>query len=191
MRVVLRIVAFVLPLGLDTLALSLALGLRNVGLWRPALVFALFEGIMPLLGIALGRLVGLRFETLAVVVGGLILMAVGVHAIQEALSDSDEAEQVSFSSARSSLLAGIAISTDELAIGFPLGASGLPLAPVLIAIAMQAFVVTALGIMAGNRIGAAIAGRASRYAGVAAGIVFFLVGAWLIGEKLSTHRVAV
>jgi putative Mn2+ efflux pump MntP len=50
---ILKIVAFVLPLGLDTLAISIALGLRGSTPWRPALTFAVFEGLMPILGIVL------------------------------------------------------------------------------------------------------------------------------------------
>jgi len=38
-----RIIAFVIPLGFDTLAVAIALGLRGIGPFRPALVFAAFE----------------------------------------------------------------------------------------------------------------------------------------------------
>jgi len=37
---VVKIAAFVLPLGLDTFAVAIALGLRTVNPLRPALVFA-------------------------------------------------------------------------------------------------------------------------------------------------------
>jgi putative Mn2+ efflux pump MntP len=180
--VALKIVAFVLPLGLDTLAIAIALGLRGLNPWRPALIFAIFEGIMPIFGIVLARIVGLRFETATVVVGGIILIGIGFRAIHEALLGEEGGEGLSFSSLRASLVAGLAISTDELAVGFPLGASGLPIATVLIAIAVQTFFVTALGIAVGNRVRAALGRRASRYAGIAAGIAFSAVGLWLILE---------
>ena len=180
--VALKIVAFVLPLGLDTLAIAIALGLRDLSPWRPAFTFATFEGIMPIFGIVLARIVGLRFETAAVVMGGIILIGIGVHAIREAMLGEEGTEGVSFSSFRASFVSGLAISTDELAIGFPLGASGLPIATVLIAIAVQTLFVTALGIALGNRVGSALGRRASRYAGVAAGIAFSAVGLWLIIE---------
>ena len=144
--VVLRIVAFVLPLGLDTLAIAIALGLRGLSPWRPALIFAIFEGIMPVFGIVLARIVSLRFEIAAVVVGGMILIGIGFNMIREATLGEEGAEGLSFSSFRASLAAGLAISTDELAVGFPLGASGLPITTVLIATAAQALFVTALGI---------------------------------------------
>jgi len=182
--VILTIVAFVLPLGLDTLAISIALGLRGFRPWRPALTFAVFEGVMPIFGIALARLVGVRFETVAAVIGGIILIGIGIHAIREALEGVEEIENVSFNSLRSSFLAGAAISMDELAIGFPIGASGLPVVPVLIAIAIQALIVTAFGIAIGRRVGSDRGGRASQYAGIAAGVIFSLVGLWLIAERV-------
>lgn len=180
----LKIVAFVIPLGFDTLAISIVLGLRKFGPWRAAALFAFFEGVMPIVGIGLARVVGMRLETAAVVVGGIILIAIGVHAIREASEGCDETEGLSFDSLRSSLLAGVAISTDELAVGFPLGASGIPIVTVLTAIVLQAFIVTAAGIALGNRIGLALGKRASRYAQFAAGAAFSSVGIWLIAERL-------
>lgn len=179
---VLKIIAFVLPLGLDTLAIAIALGLRGLRPWRPAFTFAIFEGIMPIFGIVLARIIGLRFATAAVVMGGIILIGIGFHAIREAMLGEEGAEGASFSSLRASFVTGLAISTDELAIGFPLGASGLPIATVLIAISVQTLFVTALGIAMGNRVGSVLGLRASRYAGVAAGIAFSAVGLWLILE---------
>jgi putative Mn2+ efflux pump MntP len=141
---------------------------------------------MPIFGIALARFIGLRFETVAIVIGGIILIAIGFRAIREAIAYEADVAAISFISLRSTFLAGLAISTDELAIGFPLGASGLPIATVLVALAVQTFFVTALGIALGNRVGSALGLRASRYAGVAAGIAFSAVGLWLILEVVMT-----
>jgi putative Mn2+ efflux pump MntP len=178
-----KILAFVLPLGLDTLAIAIALGLRGFRPWRPALLFTAFETLMPVFGIALARVVGRRFETATVVIGGMLLIAVGVHAVYEAFHGEDEADRVSFGSLRAIFLAGVAISTDELAAGFPLGVSGLPIGLVLLVIAVQTFLITTLGVTVGNRVRSGVARGASRYAGIAAGIVFALVGAWLIAER--------
>jgi hypothetical protein len=49
-------------------------------------------------------------------------------------------------------LAGFGISTDEIAIGFPLGALRLPIAAVLGAIAIQTFLVTVGGILVSRKI---------------------------------------
>ena len=139
---------------------------------------------MPIFGIVLARIISLRFQAAAVVIGGMILIGIGFKTIRETMRGEEGAESVSFSSFRASLVAGLAISTDELAIGFPLGASGMPIVTVLTAIAAQALFVTALGIAIGNRVGSVLGRRASRYAAGAAGIAFSAVGLWLILEAV-------
>jgi len=183
----LKIAAFVFPLGLDTLALAIALDLRGFRPWRPALIFSAFEGVMPLFGIGIARLVTRRFETAAVVTGGIILVGLGIHSVREAFRGKKEVERISFSSFRSFLPAGLAISTDELAIGFPLGASNLPIAVVLITIVCQTLLLAYFGVIVGNRVRSGLAQNASRYAGILAGIVFALVGLWLIVERVVPH----
>ena len=61
-----KIAAFVVPLGFDTFAVAVLLGLRGMRPLRPAATFTFFEGVMPLVGLLIGRLVGARFKTPAV-----------------------------------------------------------------------------------------------------------------------------
>jgi putative Mn2+ efflux pump MntP len=182
-----RLVAFVVPLGFDTLAVAIALGLRGAQPWRPALVFAVFETVMPIVGIIVGRFAGDRFAAPAEVVGGLVLIGVGVHAFHEAFEEGDESAGLSFGSLRAAAVAGVGISMDEFAVGFPLGTARLPIATLLIAIGVQAFVVTAGGIVLGQHVGEALGRRASRFSGIAAGVAFCAVGLWLVAEPL-IHR---
>lgn len=118
MPLALAIAAFVIPLGFDTLAVSIALGLRGMQPWRPALLFAAFEVTMPLAGIGLGRYVGARVESLADYLGGIIVIAVGLHALREAFEHEDEIGRFSLRGVRGVLTAGLGVSTDEIAIGF-------------------------------------------------------------------------
>ena len=180
--VLLKIAAFVVPLGLDTLAVAVALGLRGTRPLGPALIFACFEAFMPLLGLFLGRVAGERFETPAALLGGVILLAVAAYMLKEAL-ENDEADSLSFASPRAAVLAGFGISIDELAIGFPMGTSGLPIAQTIGAIAIQTLVVTCVGIFAGNRLGVTLGGRASRIAGIAAAAAFALLGTYIIAAR--------
>lgn len=178
-----KVAAFVVPLAFDTLAVSVALGLRGLRPLRPALTFAFFEAVMPLIGLLLGRVVGARFETLAVVLGGIVLLAVALFMLKETLEEKDETENLSFTSLRTATLAGFGISMDELAIGFPMGASGLPIRETIGAIAAQAFLVTYLGIVAGARLGDVFGRRTSRIAGLIAAAAFALLGVYLIAQR--------
>ena len=180
---IVKIAAFVVPLGLDTFAVAIALGLRGLGPLRPALAFALFEALMPLIGIVLGRLVGARFETIAVVTGGVVLLGVAASMIKEIGKEDDEAADLSFSSLRGAMLAGFGISMDELAIGFPMGASGLPVVETLAAIAIQTFLVTFVGIWLGKQMGTLFDARVSRAANYAAAVAFALLGCYLIAQR--------
>jgi putative Mn2+ efflux pump MntP len=61
---------------------------------------------------------------------------------------------------------GIAISIDELAIGFSLGLLGLSLVVAVVWIGVQAFLAAQLGMRLGSRIGDELRERAEQLAGV-------------------------
>lgn len=184
MPIALTIAAFVIPLGFDTLAVSIALGLRGVQPLRPALLFAVFETTMPLAGIVLGHYVGARVESLAGYLGGIIVVAVGVHTLREAFEPDRELRGFSLRGVRGVVAAGLGVSTDEIAVGFPLGALRLPVGPVLGAIGVQAFLVTMGGILIGHKIGRRLGEQAARLSGLIAGGAFVLLGAYLIAERI-------
>jgi putative Mn2+ efflux pump MntP len=72
---------------------------------------------------------------------------------------------------------------DELAIGFPMGTSGLPAPETIGAIAAQTFVVTFIGILVGRRLGATLGRRASTFAGIAAAVGFGVLAVYLIAQR--------
>jgi manganese efflux pump family protein len=135
---------------------------------------------MPIIGLWLGRAIGARFETLAAIAGGLILLAVAGHILKEVREEESDTAELSFSTMRTAVLAGLGISMDELAVGFPMGTSGLPVPETIAAIALQAFVVTWAGVLAGGRLGAALGRRTSRFAGLVAATAFAALGLYLI-----------
>jgi manganese efflux pump family protein len=178
-----KIAAFVVPLAFDTFAVAVALGVRDFRPLQPAFTFAFFEAVMPLVGLALGRYVGARFETPAVVFGGLVLLGVAVFMFKEAFENENDVKGISFSSFRSAMLSGFGISMDELAIGFPMGTSGLPVPETVGAIALQAFIVTYAGITLGKRVGDALGRRTSRLAEFVAAAAFALLGIYLVTQR--------
>jgi len=178
--VILKIALFVLPLGLDTFAIAIAVGLRGIRPLRPALVFSVAEGTMPLVGILLGSLVSLRFQSAAGYIGAVILIVLGLHVLKESGETLEEAEGLVFTSLRTMLVAGFAVSIDEIAIGFPLATEGLPILWVLVAIAAQAFLLGYAGVSLGAKLGA----RASKLSGMLAGCAFIALGVWLVVSRL-------
>ncbi len=99
------------------------------------------------------------------------------------MEDEDETQDLSFATMRSTMLAGFAISTDELAVGFPMGAARLPIGWILVAIAAQAFVVTFFGIAIGRRLGVKTGAGTAHTAGIVAGVAFMALGLYLVIER--------
>lgn len=181
-----RLLAFVLPLGLDSFAVAAALGAaRPTGLavrLRVSLIFVVFEGGMPLLGLAAGgglaRVVGTAADYLAAaaVIGtGVWMLASGDH-------DEDEAKRLSGTHGLAVIALGVSISMDELAIGFSLGLVRLPVVPVIVAIAVQALLASQLGLALGAVVGEQFRERADQIAALA----LIALGGYLIAERALT-----
>lgn len=167
---VFKIVALVLPLGLDTFAVSAALavsGITPARRLRTSLLFAGFEAGMPLIGLAVGRPLGSTIGAAADYVAVGVLLIVGLVMLREADGD-DESDRLASMLDRGGMAAialGVSISLDELAIGFTFGLLRLPVVAVIVAIAAQAFVMAQLGMRIGERVGERIREGAERVAG--------------------------
>lgn len=181
-------------LGLDTLAVSLGLGLSGLprDRWlRVGLTFALFEGLMPVIGLLIGQGLGSALGEIATYVAAGILIVIGALEIKEAiLDDDDDDEAIDFSPAaekkRPLILTGLSVSLDELAVGFALGVLHVPLGPALAYIAVQAFALTFVGLLIGQRLGKCLGERAE----LAAGVVLALLGvAIFLSEITGAHFV--
>jgi manganese efflux pump family protein len=182
---VLKLLAFVLPLGLDSFAVAAAIGASQATTvaqrLRISLIFVLFEGGMPLIGLVLGAVLARGIGQVAEYVAGAAVVAIGARMLLA--SDQDEEEKVSrLAGSRGLALIGlgISISLDELAIGVTIGLAHLPITAVIVAIALQAFVAAQLGLAVGARIGERWRERAEQIAGIA----LILLGAYLIIEEL-------
>ncbi|MGI8573665.1 MAG: manganese efflux pump MntP [Solirubrobacteraceae bacterium] len=183
-----RLIALVLPLGLDTLGVALALGM--VGFppqrrLRLSLLFAGFEAAMPLIGIALGAPLGHAIGGVADYFAAALIVALGIYMLIEHGEDDEHERDRLLSMTQRGFLGGLAlgisISLDELAIGFSAGLLRLPTLIMVIAIAMQAFVVTQVGVRLGSRVGTAAREGAEKLAGVA----LVALGVVLLVERLT------
>jgi len=184
----LRLVAFVLPLGVDSFAVAAALGAAGVtgtrDRLRVAAIFVAFEAGMPLIGVAAGggiaRLIGsvADYVAAAAVIGLGIFML--VHRSDE--DQDDTASRLSATHGLAILALGLSISLDEFAIGFSLGLVRLPVVPVIIAIAVVALVASQLGLALGSRISERFRERAEQLAAVA----LILLGTYLVVERAVT-----
>jgi putative Mn2+ efflux pump MntP len=176
---VLKLLAFVLPLGLDSFAIAAALGtLRpsRAQRWRVSALFVGFEAGMPLVGLAVGAPLAHRAGPLADYVAAAALVAVGLWMIFFDQGDEEVgAARLLAARGLAAVALGLSISLDELAIGVALGLAHLPVIPVIIAIAGQALVASQLGVALGSRIAEKWRERAERLAGVMLAVLGFVL----------------
>lgn len=184
----LQVLVFVLPLGLDTLGVSTSLGIKSyregageerehsgtVPLWlRSALLFALAEMLMPLVGLLMGYAASLVVSGVMHYVGALLLILLGAwEFVEEGREYIHKRKKQSVKGAvpapapRSAgerfpwgqqLLLALSVSLDELAVGFSLGsltsgASNRAVSPITLCIfiGLQGFIMAVIGLALGR-----------------------------------------
>jgi putative Mn2+ efflux pump MntP len=182
---VLRLLLFVVPLGLDTFAVSAALGIAGLPKGqrlKVSLLMSGFETAMPVAGVLVGHglahAIGATADYLAAV------FLIGLGAFMLVAGDDREADTVS-ALVRNRGLAlvglGIGVSLDELAMGFTIGLLHLSLVAAVILIGAQAFLVAQLGLRLGSRLGESARERAEMLAALA----LLGLGALVLVEQLA------
>jgi manganese efflux pump family protein len=180
---VLKLLAFVLPLGLDSFAVAAAIGATQPVTARQRLrisvIFVAFEAGMPLIGLTLGSSLARVIGDVADYLAAAAVIGVGAWILTH--GDGEQAAGRILATHGTAIVAlGVSISLDELAIGFSLGLSRLPLVPVIIAIGVQALLAAQLGLSLGARISEHLRERAEQ----AAGVALILLGGFLIAERI-------
>ncbi len=180
-----KLVALVVPLGLDTFAVAAALGALGVSeerRLRISLLFTAFEAGMPLIGLALGAPLGRALGDTADYIAIAVLLGFGLYTLLSREDDNERLSELIELRGPSAILLGVSISLDELAIGFTLGLLRLPAALVIVLIAVQTFIVTQLGLRLGDRLSERLREGAQRFAGLALAVLALV----LLAEKLIT-----
>lgn len=184
-RTVLRLLAFVLPLGVDSFAVAAALGAAGLTSRaervRISAVFVAFEAGMPLIGVAAGGGLAKVMGSVADYVAAAAVAGLGIYLL---VHDDDSQEEQRAVRLRSRhgvavLALGLSISLDEFAIGFSLGLVRLPVVPVIVAIAVVALLASQFGLALGSRISERFRERAGKLAAIA----LVLLGAYLLVER--------
>jgi manganese efflux pump family protein len=181
----LRLLAFVLPLGVDSFAVAAALGAAGVTSaaerLRVSAIFVVFEAGMPLIGLAVGTGLARVIGSIADYVAAAAVIGLGIFMLAHAEGDGDgeKAGRLAATRGFAIIVLGVSISLDEFAIGFSLGLVRLPVIPVIIAIAVVALIASQLGLALGNSISERFTERAEQVAAVA----LIGLGVYLVVER--------
>lgn len=176
-------------LSMDAMAVAAARGLalRQVRLRHLLLVagfFGGFQALMPLLGWLLGSRVGPAIAAWDHWVVFALLGGIGAKMLWEAWRDDGAAERVDERAAfglRVLLVLAVATSIDALAAGFTLPLLGAPLLLSVVTIGVTTALLSALGLLAGQRFGKALGRRLD----TAGGLMLIGLGLKTLLEHLS------
>lgn len=111
-------------LGMDAFALGLSIGIRGLvfrQIYVISLLIGVFHFIMPLLGISIGRVLGIAIGIVAVYAGGVLLCVLGISMIWSSLRGEKAYISFNESSVWSVLLLAFSVSIDSLSAGLSLG----------------------------------------------------------------------
>jgi putative Mn2+ efflux pump MntP len=183
-----EIVALAVGLAMDATAAAAARGLaaRRVRVADVALVAALFGGfqaLMPLAGWFLGSAFGPAVAAWDHWIAFALLGGIGGRTLWQAARDGDVegGRDGDPFDPRVLLLLAVATSIDAFAVGVTLPLVHAPLGPSLATIGVTTAVLSALGVAAGRRFGAAL-GRGLEALG---GGILVLLGAKILAEHLA------
>jgi manganese efflux pump family protein len=181
----LKLLLFVLPLSLDTFAVSAALGLRGLpkrDRVRISLLLPSFEMAMPIVGLLAGRGLGHALGDAASYVAVAVLLGLGVWML---LSDEEgeqrQVERLSTGHGIAMFALGLSISLDELTIGLTIGLLHLSIWIAVGLIGAQALLAAQLGLRLGTRLNEKLREGAERLAGIA----LLGLGTFFLVEKLT------
>ncbi len=140
---------------------------------------------MPLLGVALGAPLGQAIGRPANYGAAGVIAALGLYMLFFEHEDEPKGDRLLSMTQRGlfGLIAlGVSISLDELAIGFSAGLLRLPILAMVIAIGLQALIVTQIGVRVGTRVGERMREAAEKTAGAA----LVALGTILLIEQLAS-----
>lgn len=164
-----------LAVGLGNFGASIGIGLSGVApstRIQVSLVFGVFEAGMPLVGLLVGRGAAHAMGDAARYAGGALLVAIGAWQLVQTARLSRRGEPAPPIAMSRLILTALALSTDNLVVGFSLGVEHVSVAAAVAVFAAVSVGLSLLGLEFGRRLAAAVE-VGSQYL---AGIVLVAVG---------------
>jgi manganese efflux pump family protein len=174
---VIALILVALSLGLSNFAASIGIGISGSGprtRLRVGIIFGVFEAGMPIAGLALGRGLAGTLGGAAKWVSAGLLIATGAWAVVQAVRSDSPSEMAAHDySVGRLIVTGLALSIDNLAVGFALGTFRVSLPVAAVVIGAVSVALSLLGLELGARIGASLGRRGE----ILGGLVLIGVGA--------------
>ena len=177
MHALLSLLLVCVSVGLSNFAGAVGIGLSGINVRtrvRVGLAFGFFEAFMPVIGLLLGESVAGFFGQYGKYVGGAILVLTGAYTIVQARMTAVEEKARLPRSLRlqSLLITALALSIDNLAVGFALAVYHVDIVLAGISFGVVSVVMALAGLELGHRLGK----RAEAWSEEIGGAVLILVG---------------
>jgi manganese efflux pump family protein len=188
--VMLAVFAVAPAVGLDNFAAAVAIGLAGVDArtrLRVGVVFGLFEAGMPIVGLLIGAQAAASVGPAARWLASGLLIVVGGYFLLEGLREAHAAspsrggQWPGAEGLGRLVLAGLALSVDNLAVGFALGSYHTSVVVGAVTIGAVSVALALIGLELGGRLGAS----AGQRGGQLAGLLLIVVGALIAAGVLS------
>lgn len=165
-----------IALAMDAFSVSMTKGFTQKHLSKSQILFygiffGGFQALMPILGYFCGNVISSIVESLASVIGFILLLAIGLNMIRESLSGGDEEITDNFSFKEVTLLA-IATSMDAFAVGITLALLNDPILISALIIGIVAFLFSIVGVFLGRKLGDYIGDKFQ----IIGGVILILIG---------------
>ena len=175
-------------LAMDAFSVSLANGLNEPEMKKKKMggiagVFAVFQGVMPMLGwICVHTIVKYfeSFEKFIPWIALVLLLFIGGKMLIEGIKSKDDDEEKPMVGLGALLIQGVATSIDALSVGFTIAEYDLPMALLCaLIIAFVTFIICIGGLFIGKKFGMKLSNKATILGGIiliAIGLEIFITG---------------
>jgi putative Mn2+ efflux pump MntP len=142
-------------LGMDAFSLGIGMGMGGIRLLtivKVSITIGLFHIVMPLFGIILGIFLTSYVGNIAVYIGGLILMMLGLHMLWNSLFGEEKGPLLK-TTFWGLLLFSFSVSIDALSVGFSFGLFRVNIMVAVIIFGIMGTGLAAAGLLLGRRVG--------------------------------------
>ncbi|MGE5700916.1 MAG: manganese efflux pump MntP family protein [Clostridia bacterium] len=164
-----------LALGMDAFSLGIGVGMVKLRLREVlsiSLTIGLFHVAMPLVGIWIGHTLSSVVGDIAVLIGGGVLMALGVHMLWSGFKQNGVQQGQIYTRGFGLILFATSVSLDALSVGFSFGLIEVNQLLAVTLFGVTGGIMAGCGLMLGRRVG----GWLGEYSEMIGGVILILFG---------------
>lgn len=174
-----------LSVGLSNFAGAIGIGLSGIDARtriRVGIAFGLFEALMPLVGLLIGQAAaGYIGRHLTSYVAGGVLILTGAYTIWQGRRVKQEHTGAKTLPTQRLIVTALALSIDNLAVGFALGGLGIPIVLAAGTMAVVSVAMSLVGLELGHRLGRRVEEWSEELGGAVLILVGIAIAAGLLG----------